>query len=292
MKIKKELNISIFTDESEYSFSEKGKDNLNFLLLSSLVVVDSKMNKIIKECIGNKKLKELPEIHYKKLNKADYIKRDLAKKYLKKITSYNDDRSIFIVISTILKNDLIIMKGKERKKSIEAIFTRVAITRAINRYVRKYNLNVSHICIDKGSITENHFFAKNAIHQINSKSKAKLPNKIIYVDSDTRKEKKFKKGAFFIQWSDLILGLYKNWIEQNPSKKFKLELTESFAPYLKLMKKNKCKYGKIVFYPKEKEKIFEGRNLMGNKEIKIYGKYKDPKYCKKIKPNKTKEVLI
>lgn len=284
-KKKEKIDLLVFVDESYF--------NSSITLIGILVVELSLFNKIIK--IIEKEFydtKDLPEIHFNEHQHADYIKRGLADKYIELISNKGNKGLVYINVAIVDRNKLDIdtKRPNDKQKKIERIFTRIAITYAINKFSYKYKeVKIKDIFIDKGGKTDDSLFRNYAINKIRSKSRAKLPENVKYINSNPRKEKENSKFSVFIDIIDIILGAFNNCcsIEKRATNKFKKRLSEKiFNSILEIIIQKRNWLGKLNTHPKRRkidkygEKDLSGKN---NKIIKI--KYfDDPYLLKKFTP--------
>lgn len=287
MRKEEKITLLVFTDESNLDSST--------LLIGSIAIekklFESILSKINKEYGG---LNKLPELHFNEYQQADHKKRKLANTYIDLISQKNLDKYFFfnIVIADKSKLDKEFNKSKDKEKRIERIFTRLALTYAINRFSYRYRrVIVERILVDKGGKTDDTFFRNYAISKIRTKSKAEIPDNLEFINSDPKKETPANaKYSIFIDITDLILGACRNCCcNEKATNKYKKEITERiFNDILIKLIKKRSKYGKINTYPKSKkiieykEKLFSGEVI--NKKKYSYKENEELKKKFAIKP--------
>ena len=249
MKKEALIELMVFVDDSNLDAST--------VMICSLAIEKKTFDSLVKK-IRKKHgiLSKLPEIHYKEFDRADNKKRNLANSYIDYIADKSYEKKIFLNIVIADKSKLKTgeKRGAKRDTHIETIFTRLSITYSINRFSYKYRkIVVKKITIDKGGKTDNSFFQQYALSKILTRSKAKLPKNIDYIDSDPRKEeKKNAKYAVFVDIIDLILGSCKNCCSKKRSEnKYKRNISEKiFNDLLIRVSAKRSKIGKINTYPR------------------------------------------
>lgn len=267
MKKDEKINLLVFTDESNLDSST--------LLIGSIAIekklFENMLSKIKKE---HGDLEKLPELHFNQYQQADHKKRKLANSYIDLISQKNIEKYLFfnIVIADKSRLDKDFNKSKDKEKKVERIFTRLALTYAINRFSCRYKrVIVEKILVDKGGKTDDNFFRDYAISKIRTKSKAEIPDKLDFINSDPRKEVPANsKYSVFIDITDLILGACRNCCCNNKAtNRYKKEITEKiFNDVLIKLIKNRSKYGKINTYPQTKKVTEYKEKLISGETVK------------------------
>ena len=263
---KDKIDLLVFADESELDSSTVMICSLAIekkLFLNIISILEKKYGAIYK----------LPEIHFKKYSKADYIKRNLANEYVDLFNKIISDKklkqniflNIVICDKTKLSNDF--GNGSNRNTNIEKCFTRLALTYAINRFSYKYKkIIVDKIVVDAGGKTDDSYFKKAGIEKIITKSKAICPKVIDFIDSNPKKETKINsKYSVFVDITDFILGATRNCcIVDKATNKYKKQITEKIFHDILMKMRTRTVWGKINTYPRlrhideYKEKIISG----------------------------------
>jgi len=282
----------VFVDESKIKIDNKG-----LIVIGSLVITKKSFKRIINDI--NKhfgRLEELPEVHFSEISRANHKILSLAKFYINHLSKACGEEPFFINLiicdQTKLKQEF--GKGSEFHKNVEKRFTRLAVTFSINKYVRRFKETiVKVIAIDEGGKADDFFFRKYNIQKIRSKTKAKLPDSYLSIESDPRKEAKKDNGypeySIFIDIIDLIIGAFRSSVMHDAKNKNKIELTDLiFNKILLYLNFGSNSLIKLNIYPKDKkQKEIKQKILKNLEEIQNIKKtrFLEPKNIKKkVKP--------
>lgn len=279
MKKVKEIDLLIFVDES---YANK---NGTKLLLCALVIEKNYFERLATR-IQNK-YPDLPEMHFTNLDKINATNFSIFRNILNLIIEDKSEK-IFVLFDLIDLN-LLSNKfgvGSLRDKNIQKRFTRLVITAAINKYIRRYSkVTVSQIIVDKGGKSDDKFFKEHAIKKIIPKTKAYLPEEIRFLDSKTKNNiPSNQKYAIFIQICDMLLGIFRNNVlpmGERSNTKNKRKMAEIFSYFIVSCFNNKNKMGKIKFHPK---------NCKTTKYLQSYISGKAPNIKHKLEYNDKKEL--
>lgn len=294
----------MFIDESELPLkimknNKEQKENLT--LIGNLTIEEAFFNQFIKEVSkfvseeifkGEEKVSMLtcvPEIHYNELQRASKQKLKFINEMLNLFSRLKRLYKYLVVFVCVKRSDLIEDFGKahEFKKNVEKRFTRVAISYALSYFTRKYDVNVKAICLDKGGKSEDKFFLKYNIKKIISRSKAKLPDEYISVDSNPCLSE-FPEYSLFVDLIDLMLGTFKNSVTHQAKNRNKIIITDKmFDILLNKLYSNLTKGVKLIIHPKKKKtnKLVQKTIDLKEKIIEKIKYYEENTLVKIIKPS-------
>lgn len=246
-----------------------------------MILTDKFINSYIHELTSEfPDINKLPEVHYSQLDSGGIYKNKLANRYAQKIID-SDFPNVFFTFTIIdvksLKKEF--GHGSKRDKNIQKKFMKICILSVINKYVRRFkDIYVKDIFLDSGGKADDTFFKKYALFKIKSRTKAKLPKEVTFIDSDHHKEsEKNVFNSIFIQICDLFLGIFKECISEKKGRnKYKQQIANRYFEFIHTCWICKSKIGICKTYPKNREiikHILKKLNTNGEKIELVKYKY-------------------
>lgn len=266
--------LDIYADEV---FHDK-----KWMYIGALFVLLDKKEKLLNEllnckCIKRNSWNENPcldpcnfheknntEIHYKDVKSDNKFR--IAQRWLKFLLETNNKEDRGLVYFNILgldlsKIDYKLFDAKNRKMSIYTRFFRTVLLGGI-KYFFGGDVIINHIFHDEGQQQYYDLFSWQPAERIARENKIRINNKkIIFIDSDHRKESSYNEESHFIQFIDIIMGSICCCFHP-PQNENKLRLGETVKPLLARLTANpKNRNSSYHYYRKQQIQFFPKTKL-------------------------------
>lgn len=199
------------------------------------------------------------EVHFADI-KDSRVNRSLIEISKTWLKQFSNNKKMFANILYIDLNNLdaSFFGGENKKANIYNKFFRTVINYGLKTYFRIYDkIILKNIFYDKKEELERHyFFNYRNLEKLKYESSGNVEflNKIIFVDSDHKKEEKYPKESHFIQLVDLIIGSIRHNIFRISNSKKKDDVARKIRPVLNKLRENYLDSSilRVSFFPKNK----------------------------------------
>ncbi len=216
------------------------------------------------------------EVHYQDVG-ANY-KFKIAKNWLELLLE-NNKKDLKLIYFNILgidksKIDFNLFDKRNREMSIYNRFFRTLLLGGI-KYFFGEEVTIDHIFHDKGKQEHYSLFSWHPATKIMYENKIEINNKkIVFIDSDHRKEDSHPEESHFIQFLDIIMGSICCCFHP-PTKDNKVQLGDTVKPLLKRMiNKPKNTNSRYHYHRKQQVQFFPKNELKDEtRELNLFNEF-------------------